>query len=43
MPRKTKRIVDLTDESTIAHDTDSFTVDPGAKGTCLFHMLMQNP
>ena len=43
LPRKAKRIVDLTDESTIAHDTDSFTVDPGAKGTCLFHMLMQNP
>ena len=38
MPRKTKRIVDLTDGSTIAHDTDSFTVDPGTKGTCLFHM-----
>ena len=38
LPRKAKRIVDLADGSVIAHDTDSFTVDPGAKGTCLFHM-----
>jgi hypothetical protein len=36
LPRKVKRITDLTDGGIIAHDTDSFTVDPGAKGTCLF-------
>ena len=36
LPRKVKRITDLTDGGMIAHDTDSFTVDPGAKGTCLF-------
>ena len=35
---KAKRIVDLSDESTIAQDTDAFTVDPGAKGTCLFQI-----
>ena len=38
LPRKAKRIVDLADGSVIAHDTDSFTVDPGTKGTYLFHM-----
>ena len=38
LPRKAQRIIDLTDESLIASDTDAFTVDPGAKGTCLFHM-----
>ena len=38
LPRKAKRIVDLSDESTIAQDTDAFTVDPGAKGTCLFQI-----
>ena len=37
LPRKAQRIIDLTDGGTIAHDTDSFDVDPGAKGTCLFH------
>jgi hypothetical protein len=38
LPRKVKRIVDLTDGGMIAEDTDSFTINPGAKGTCLFHM-----
>lgn len=38
LPRKAERIMDLTDGSMIARDTDSFTVDPGAKGTCLFRM-----
>jgi hypothetical protein len=37
LPRKAQRIIDLTDGGMIAHDTDSFDVDPGAKGTCLFH------
>jgi hypothetical protein len=37
LPCKAQRIIDLTDGGAIAHDTDSFDVDPGAKGTCLFH------
>ena len=42
LPRKAERIMDLTDGRMIACDTDSFEVDPGAKGTCLFHFQMEN-
>jgi hypothetical protein len=38
LPRKAKRIIDLTNGNIIAQDTDFFMVNPGAKGTCLFHM-----
>jgi hypothetical protein len=38
LPRKVECITDLTDGSIIARDTDSFTVNPGAKGTCLFQI-----
>jgi len=38
LPRKMECIMDLTNDNIIAHDTDSFTVDPGSKGSCLFQM-----
>ena len=38
LTRKAERIMDMTDGRMIACDTDSFEVNPGAKGTCLFHI-----
>lgn len=37
LPRKASKTIDLADGRILAEDSDSFMVDPGANGTCLFH------
>jgi hypothetical protein len=39
--RKAKHLIDLADGGIIARDANSFTINPEAKSTCLFPLLMQ--